>query len=96
MSARVLSGKLLSDGMQSSCSSVPGAKPPSADPVSIDSGLKISSALSASHGSHGGHGMHRAPFARDRSHGDDAYNKAASDDLDKLLNTQIKSICRGC
>jgi hypothetical protein len=40
--------------------------------------------------------MHGAPFARDRRHGNDAYNKAASDDLDKLLNSQIKSICRGC
>ncbi len=42
------------------------------------------------------HDMHGAPFARDRRHGNDAYNKAASDDLDKLLNSQIKSICRGC
>jgi hypothetical protein len=25
-----------------------------------------------------------------------AYIKAASDDRDELLNTQIKSICRGC
>jgi hypothetical protein len=39
--------------------------------------------------------MHGAEFARDRCHGNDAYIKAASDERDKLLNTQIKSICRG-
>jgi len=44
----------------------------------------------------GGHGMHGAQFAGDRRHGDDAYTKAASDDRDKLLNSKLKSICRGC
>jgi hypothetical protein len=44
----------------------------------------------------GGHGMHRAPFAGDRRHGNDAYAKAASDERDKLLTKRIKSICRGC
>jgi hypothetical protein len=44
----------------------------------------------------GGHAMHGAEFASDRRHGNDAYAKAASDERDKLLNTQLKSICRGC
>jgi hypothetical protein len=44
----------------------------------------------------GGHGIHGAQFAGDRRHGNDAYIKAASDERNKLLNTQIKSICRGC
>lgn len=43
-----------------------------------------------------GHGMHGAEFASDRRHGNDAYARAASDERDKLLNTQLKSICRGC
>lgn len=34
--------------------------------------------------------------AGDRHHGNDAYVKAASEEEDKLLNTKIKSICRGC
>jgi hypothetical protein len=44
----------------------------------------------------GGHGMHRAQFAGDRRHGNDAYAKAASDERDRLLTNRIKSICRGC
>jgi len=44
----------------------------------------------------GGHGVRGAPFAGDRAHGNDAYVKAASEERDKLLNTKIKSICRGC
>ncbi len=44
----------------------------------------------------GGHGMHGGSFAGDRRHGDDAYSKAASDEEDKLLNSKIKSSCRGC
>jgi hypothetical protein len=40
--------------------------------------------------------MHGAPFAGDRRHGNDAYVRAASDERDRLLNTRIKSICRGC
>ena len=38
--------------------------------------------------------MHGAHFAGGRRN--DAYAKAASNELDKLLNTKIKSICRGC
>jgi hypothetical protein len=44
----------------------------------------------------GGHGVHGAPLAGDRLHGNDAYTRAASDERDRLLNSQIKSICRGC
>jgi hypothetical protein len=31
-----------------------------------------------------------------RRHGNDSYMKAASQERDKLLNTKLKSICRGC
>ena len=44
----------------------------------------------------GGHGVHEPQFAGGHRHGNDDYIKAASEDRDKLLNTQIKSICRGC
>jgi hypothetical protein len=43
-----------------------------------------------------GHGMHGPQLAGGRRHGNDDYIKAASQERDKLLNTQIKSICRGC
>jgi hypothetical protein len=44
-----------------------------------------------------GGGMHGAPsFAGDRRHGNDAHTNAASDETDKLLNSKLKSICRGC
>lgn len=48
------------------------------------------------HGMLGGHGMQGAQLAGGRRHGNDAYAKAASDERDKLLNSQLKSICRGC
>jgi hypothetical protein len=46
----------------------------------------------------GGHGFsnHDAEFAGGRRRGNDNYVKAASDERDKLLNTKLKSICRGC
>ncbi|WP_050420818.1 hypothetical protein [Bradyrhizobium tropiciagri] len=48
------------------------------------------------HGIHAG-GVHRGGgLASDKRHGDDAYSKAASDEEDRLLNTRLKSICRGC
>jgi hypothetical protein len=53
-------------------------------------------------GHHGFHQRFREPathgeaFANGRRHGDDAYMKAASEEREKLLNTQLKSICRGC
>ncbi len=39
---------------------------------------------------------HGPQFAGGRRHGNDAYIKAASEDRDRLLANQIKSICRGC
>ena len=53
-------------------------------------------------GGHGGgrgfsiHGMHGSAFAGDARHGNDPYIKAASEEENKLLNTKLKSICRGC
>jgi hypothetical protein len=44
----------------------------------------------------GGHAMHGSQFAGGHRHGNDVYIKAASEERDKLPNTQIKSICRGC
>jgi hypothetical protein len=35
-------------------------------------------------------------MAGGRRHGNDSYMKAASEDRDNLLNTKLKSICRGC
>jgi len=71
--------------------------------------LLAASTLSANaHGGHGfshgsgfsrdfaGRGMHGAQFSGGRRHGNDDHIKAASEDRDRLLNTQIKSICRGC
>jgi hypothetical protein len=47
------------------------------------------------HGS-GGHDMHGAEFAGSRRHGNDTYINAASEERDRLLDKEIKSICRGC
>jgi hypothetical protein len=44
----------------------------------------------------GGGSAGRGQFSGGRRHGNDAYIKAASDERDKLLNTKLKSICRGC
>jgi hypothetical protein len=44
----------------------------------------------------GGGGMHGGQLARDRRHGNDAYTNASSDETDKMLNSKLKSICRGC
>jgi len=46
----------------------------------------------------GGHGFDRrgAEFAGGHRRGNDNYVKAASDEREKLLNTKLKSICRGC
>ena len=44
----------------------------------------------------GGHGMHAAEFAGGRRHGNDTYINAASEERDRLLDKEIKSICRGC
>ena len=40
--------------------------------------------------------MHGAEFAGDRRHGNDTYVNAASEERDRLLDKEIKSICRGC
>ncbi|MGN8548526.1 hypothetical protein ACQPTN_29020 [Bradyrhizobium sp. 13971] len=54
------------------------------------------------HGHGGGHAMHvggatgAGVFADDKRHGNDPYTKAASDEEDRLLNSKLKSICRGC
>jgi hypothetical protein len=69
----------------------------------------LSMALTAPVEARGGHGLHHGfgghemhgragggSFAGDRRHDNDGHVKAASDEEDKLLNTQIKSICRGC
>ena len=48
-------------------------------------------------GGFAGHGFAgREQFAGGRRHANDAYIKAASDERDNLLNTKLKSICRGC
>jgi hypothetical protein len=39
---------------------------------------------------------HGARSGGGRRHGNDGYMKAASQERDKLLNTKLKSICRGC
>jgi hypothetical protein len=49
----------------------------------------------------GGHGFsergeHGSEFAGGRRRGNDNYVKAASEEREKLLNTKLKSICRGC
>jgi hypothetical protein len=71
--------------------------------------LILSMALAAPAEARGGHGFHHglgghemhgsdggASFADNRRHGNDAYVRAASEEEDNLLNTKIKSICRGC
>jgi len=56
---------------------------------------------------HGGSGGHhsmaddsgeasRGDFAGDQRHSNDDYVKAAAEQEDKLLDSKIKSICRGC
>ena len=47
-------------------------------------------------GSGDGSGTHSRTFAGDQRHSDDEYVKAAAQEEDKLLDSKIKSICRGC
>jgi hypothetical protein len=49
-------------------------------------------------GSHGfaGRSESGGQFAGDRRHANDAYANAASQEVDKLLDQKLKSICRGC
>jgi hypothetical protein len=68
--------------------------------------LPTVAAHSGRHGGSGGHhGMADGPgsatrqsgaFAGDQRHANDDYVKAAAQEEDKLLDTKIKSICRGC
>jgi hypothetical protein len=65
--------------------------------------LNASTLSADARGSHGsdhafadGGGLHGVQFASGHRHGNDAHIKAASEERDRLLNTQIKSICRGC
>ena len=50
------------------------------------------------HGGHGfgGRGPHGAGFAGGQRHGNDSYIEAASEERAKLLDTKLRSICRGC
>lgn len=69
------------------------ASPPATDARDHRGGL---------HGRHGMDGGLGEPshgggrFAGDQRHGNDDYVKAAADEEDKLLDSKIKSICRGC
>jgi hypothetical protein len=49
-------------------------------------------------GGHGfaGHVESNGQFVGNRRHANDAHAKAASGEMDKLLDQRIKSICRGC
>jgi hypothetical protein len=84
------------------CSAVTGIAGSSLAAAVLTLAFLTMSALSADARGHGfdhafaGHGMHDPQFAAGRRHGNDNYIKAASQERDKLLNTQIKSICRGC
>jgi hypothetical protein len=67
--------------------------------------LAASMAAAGARGGHGGRGgFHMrggaaggaGAFATDKRHADDPYTKAASEEEDRLLNSKLKSICRGC
>jgi hypothetical protein len=62
----------------------------------LTSSSSSAEARGGGHGFHAGGFGHGAHLASDRRHGNDTYIKAASDERDKLLNTGLKSICRGC
>ncbi|MCC8982472.1 hypothetical protein H8A92_27290, partial [Bradyrhizobium sp. 10BB] len=49
-----------------------------------------------SHSMHAGGATRGGGFAGDARHGNDVYTNAASDEEDRLLNSKLKSICRGC
>ena len=73
--------------------------------------LTMIAATMAAAGARGGHGGHggfhmrgmrtggadgAGGLAADKRHADDPYTKAASEEEDRLLNSKLKSICRGC
>lgn len=74
--------------------------------ASLLSSLLLISALSTAadarsrHRAQGVHAHNRSPTDSDRSARNRTSNnerlKAAADEADKLLNTRIKNICRGC
>ena len=54
------------------------------------------------HGGFGGHhgtgrgSTHGGAFASDRRHANGEHVKAAAEEEDRLLDSKVKSICRGC
>ncbi|HLG82897.1 MAG TPA: hypothetical protein VKY22_17935 [Bradyrhizobium sp.] len=72
--------------------------------VALIAAVPAADARARHHGGSGGHhGLagsgdpHRGgAFASDHRHADDNYVKAAAEEEDKLLDSKIKSICRGC
>ena len=48
------------------------------------------------HSMRGGGPRGAGAFASDQRHANDDYVKAAAEEEDKLLDSKIKSICRGC
>jgi hypothetical protein len=48
------------------------------------------------HRGHHHHGMRHARLASDAGPGNETTIKAAAQEGDRLLNTKLKSICRGC
>jgi hypothetical protein len=70
--------------------------------LGLVSALAPAEARSGHHGGLGGrHGMRGAGMrggnlASDPRHANDDYVKAAAEEEDKLLDSKIKSICRGC
>ena len=69
--------------------------------MALTLGMVILSARALPAEARGGHGFgergtHGSEFAGGRRRGNDNYVKAASEEREKLLNTKLKSICRGC
>jgi hypothetical protein len=69
--------------------------------MAVALGMVVLSARALPAEARGGHGFgergaHGSEFAGGRRRGNDNYVKAASEEREKLLNTKLKSICRGC
>jgi hypothetical protein len=69
--------------------------------MALTLGMVVLSARALPAEARGGHGFgergtHGSEFAGGRRRGNDNYVKAASEEREKLLNTKLKSICRGC
>jgi hypothetical protein len=71
-------------------------------PIVVSAALLVAASAPSSARGGGGHRVFgggsagRGQFAGGRRHGNDAYINAASEERDKLLDTKLKSICRGC